>query len=56
MLDDEFLQLLGVSSAEAIHLLAFLDEHKSGHRRDVVLHGELFALIDVDLKAEIREK
>lgn len=50
MLDDEFLQLFDISSAEAVDLSAFLDEHKGGHRRDVVLHGELFAFVDVDLK------
>lgn len=50
MLDDVFLQFLGISSAEAIDLLALLDEDEGGHGRDVVAHCELLAVVDVDLK------
>lgn len=49
VLDDELLQLLGVGSAEAVDLLALLDEHEGRHRADVVLHGKLLALINIDL-------
>lgn len=50
VLDDEFLQFLNVGAAEAVDLLSLLNEHKGGHRGDVVLHGKFFALIDIDLK------
>lgn len=50
MLDDVLFQFLGVSSAEAVDLLALLDEDEGRHGRDVKAHCELLAVVDVDLK------
>lgn len=49
-LDDELLQLVGVGSTEAFDLLTLLDEHECWHRRDVVLHGEFFTFVNINLK------
>jgi hypothetical protein len=50
VLDDEFLQFLGVGSTEAVNLLSLLDEDKGGHRGDIVLHGKFLAFIDINLQ------
>lgn len=50
MLKDELFQFLGVGAAEAVNLLSLFDKNKCGHRCDVVLHGKLFAFVNVDLK------
>lgn len=50
MLNDELLQLLSVGSAEAIDFLPLLDEQERRHACDVPLHGNFFALINIDLK------
>ena len=50
MLNDVFLELIGISSREAVNLIFVLDEQKCWHAGNVVFHCQIFALIDVHLK------
>lgn len=50
MLNDEFLQFISICTAEAVNLFTLLDENESRHRWDVVLHRNLLALVNIDLK------
>jgi len=46
---DDFLQTRGVGSCEFLDLDAVLDEHEGGHAGDVVLHGNIFTVVHIDL-------
>lgn len=48
-LDDGVPELVDVGSWELFDFLAALDEHKGGHRVDVVLGRNVLAFVDIDL-------
>jgi hypothetical protein len=50
MLEDVFLEFLNIGAGEAIDLLRLLDEHECRHRGNVVLNGEILALVNINLE------
>lgn len=46
---DQLLQLGSIGAGKLADLLLVLDEHKRGHAGHIVEHGQLLAIVDVDL-------
>lgn len=50
---NDILHTRGVGAGELLNLAAVLDEHEGGHAGDVVFHGDVFALVHIDLLENI---
>lgn len=49
---DDILQARGIGAGELLNLGAVLQKHEGGHAGDVVIHGNVFAEVHIDLLAE----